>query len=135
MMIASERITQIQTPTVPPGTRNGRWWSGYFFRSGMIAGSMKKYMSAVSEITSVTMTVKKLARLPLLSRKTRATNTEPMMAETTFMITGVPVRLLNLPSHSGPAPSRPATACTRTAPCSHTPPALMIVRMISTPMK
>ena len=38
------------------------------------------------------MTVKKSARLPLVSRKTRATNTEPMIAETMFMITGVPVR-------------------------------------------
>ena len=134
-MIVSERITQTQRPTVPPGTRNGRRRLGYLRRSGITEGSMKKYMSAVSEMTSVTMTVKKLARLPLVSRNTKATKIDPMIADTTFMMTGVPVRLENLPSHIGPAPSRPATACTRTAPCNQTPPALITVSTTRTPMR
>ena len=90
----------------------------------MIAGKMSAYCSAVSEITSESITPKKLDRLPLERTNTRITKTEPMMAERTFMAMGVPA-FENLPRNSGAAPSRPATACVRAAPCSHTPPALM----------
>ena len=94
---------------------------------------MKAYCSAVSEITIDSITAKKFARLPLEIVKTRMTNTEPTPAEARFMAIGVPL-LENLPSTSGAEPSRPATAWQRAAPCSHTPPALTMMRMIMTPM-
>ena len=91
------------------------------------------YIIAVSEMITETMMPKKVARLPSAMRKTSTTKTEPMIAERMFMVSGVPC-LLNLPNHRGAAPSRPATAWMRTPPCCHTPPALMMVRMISAQM-
>ena len=48
------------------------------------------YCIAVSEMTIDTMTAKKVARLPFAIMKTRITKSEPMIAETMFMASGVP---------------------------------------------
>ena len=97
------------------------------------AGIWKMYIIAVSEMITDTMMPKNVARLPSAMRNTSTTKMEPMIAERMFMVSGVPC-LLNLPNQSGAAPSRPATAWMRTPPCCHTPPALMMVRMISAQM-
>ena len=64
MTMDSAPMTHSQRNHVPPGTRNGRWWSGYFLRSMITAGIWKMYIIAVSEMITETMTPKKVARLP-----------------------------------------------------------------------
>ena len=75
---------------MPPGTRNGRGWSGYFLRSMITAGIWKMYIIAVSEMITETMMPKKVARLPSAMRNTSTTKMEPMIAERMFMVSGVP---------------------------------------------
>ena len=61
----SAPMTHNQRNHVPPGTRNGRWWCGYFLRSMITAGIWKMYIIAVSETITETMTPKKVGEAAL----------------------------------------------------------------------
>jgi hypothetical protein len=65
--------------------------------------------SPVVEITSAIITEKKFARLPLVMRKTRKTNTEAMTPETMLTAIGVPT-LAKRPIQARAVPSSAAMA-------------------------
>src|SRR3954451_10649509 len=76
----------------------------------------------VVEMASESTTVKYLAELPLVSWNASTITIVEKTPDRMLTAIGVPHRLEKVPNQRGAAPSKPATACERSAPMIHVVP-------------
>src|SRR6202162_2025494 len=88
----------------------------------MIAGKTATYEKVVVEMTTASTVLKKLWRLPEVSRKLRTRKMLATIPERTFTGTGVPNRFEKWPSGRGPEPASELIAIARSDPISQTTP-------------
>src|SRR4051794_3467368 len=94
---------------------------GREYRSLITAGKTTRYEIVVVEIARPSTAVKYLFALPVSWNASTITIVENT-PERMFTTTGVPQRAEKYPNERGAAPSKPATACERSAPMIHVVP-------------